>query len=74
MKTESQENMILGWLQMVGEITPAEALGLCGCFRLGARIYDLKRKGHRIVTTMVKVETRDGRTARVASYSLEGRR
>lgn len=72
MNTESQEDMILGWLEKVGEITPAEALGLCGCFRLGARIYDLRRKGHKIVTEMVKVETRDGRTARVASYSYRG--
>lgn len=31
-------------------ITPIEALDVYGCFRLGARIWELKQRGHQIVT------------------------
>jgi Helix-turn-helix domain len=34
-------------------ITPIEALRLYGCFRLGARIFDLRQMGHEILTTRV---------------------
>lgn len=33
-----------------------DALDLFGCFRLGARIADLKKMGYDIVTERVKVE------------------
>ena len=35
-------------------ITPLEALGLYGCFRLAARINDLRGKGHKIKTEYVQ--------------------
>lgn len=47
------------------EITPIDALNLYGCFRLGARIWDLKEKGLNIVTEMV----RNGRKS-YAKYRL----
>ena len=37
-------------------ITPIDALNLFGCFRLGARIADLKKMGYDIVTERIKVE------------------
>ena len=37
-------------------ITPIEALNLFGCFRLGARISDIKKMGYDIVTERVKVD------------------
>jgi hypothetical protein len=52
-------------------ITPLEALNEYGCFRLGARIYDLKRQGHNISREMIEVG-REGK--RVAQYRLEGAR
>ena len=47
-------------------ITPLEALKHFGCFRLGARIYDLRRRGYKIRTRMLTDRPR----VRVAQYSL----
>ena len=36
------------------EITPIRALNLFGCFRLSARIFDLRREGMEIKTRIVR--------------------
>lgn len=51
----TQANAILAYMQAGNGITPIEALDLCGCFRLSARIADLKHRGYDIVTEKVKV-------------------
>lgn len=57
MKTiQSQAKRILEYLKAGNGITPIDALDLFGCFRLGARIADLKKMGYDIVTERVKVE------------------
>lgn len=57
MKTlQSQANAILHVCEDGNGITPMDALNLCGCFRLSARIADLKKRGYDIVTEKVKVE------------------
>lgn len=61
----SQSKAILNYLRKGKKITPLEALNRWGCFRLGARVYDLKQDGHDIRSTMIWV----GRK-RVAQYSL----
>ena len=66
MTTKSQSAMILEYLKEGNGITPIDALNLFGCFRLGARIADLKKLGYNIVTEMVAVG--DGK--RVAKYHL----
>lgn len=67
MKTnESQASRILKYLQEGNGITPIDALNLFGCFRLGARIADLKKRGYAIDKVMVKV----GSGKRVARYHL----
>lgn len=43
-ETESQCSKILGVLLDGGAITPLEALTKFGCFRLSARIHDLRHK------------------------------
>jgi len=50
-------------------LTAKEALDLFGCFRLAARIDELKHKGRNIVSIPVDVRTRNG-VARVAKYRL----
>lgn len=35
-------------------ITPLEALNLYGCFRLGARIWELRNEGHSIITDIIE--------------------
>jgi hypothetical protein len=44
MKTQSQNQVIYEWLKSGRTIDPIRALDLFGCFRLGARIYDIERK------------------------------
>ena len=50
----SQKMQILSHMASGNSITPIDALEKFGCFRLGARIYDLKEDGHNIHTTMVE--------------------
>ena len=69
--TQSQQKMILQYMEDFGSITPAEAMEDIGCYRLGARIYDLKHRGYTIRTEMVEKTNRFGKKVRVASYSLE---
>lgn len=61
----SQKKQILNHLSKKG-ITPLEALHLFGCFRLSARIKDLRDEGHKIKTTMIRV----GKKKMVAKYFL----
>lgn len=63
---ETQCRKILDHLKQGHSITPLEALQLFGCFRLGARIYDLKQAGHPIKGHFIELE--NGK--RVKRYSL----
>ena len=64
--SESQNKLILEYLEIGNKITPLEALNNFGCFRLSSRIFDLRQKGHNIITHKKKV---DGKT--FAEYSLQ---
>lgn len=64
---------VLDYLRENGSISPMEALTVFGCYRLGARIYDLRQEGHRISTEIVEGRDRNGDRARYARYYLEGR-
>ncbi len=61
----SQKTQILNYLKRGRAITPLEALRKFGCFRLGARVWELRRAGHNIV----KGWDEDGRK-RWAKYHL----
>jgi len=65
--TDSQNALIKGWLLNGYTITQLEALNQFGCFRLAARIADLKDKGLNVVTDMVTLE--NGK--RVARYFVK---
>lgn len=58
--------MILAALLAGETLTPLDALKKIGCFRLGARIWDLKRAGYEIDVKIIEVG--DGK--RVAAYSM----
>lgn len=62
----TQTEKILAHLERFGSITALDALNLYGCFRLAARIRDLKDEGHSIRSTPWK--TPGGAT--IARYSL----
>lgn len=51
----SQKKQILSYLRKGYKLTPIEALNLFGCFRLGARIYELKKDGYNILSEMISV-------------------
>jgi predicted nucleic acid-binding Zn-ribbon protein len=65
--TESQNKRILKHLKAGHTITALEALELFQCFRLSARISDLRSYGFRINTTMIRTNT----GKRVAEYKLD---
>lgn len=62
----TQTAKILKHLQRGRSVTPLMALERWGCFRLAARIRDLKRDGHRIETHRVE---RGGKS--FAAYMLD---
>ena len=62
----TQSADILRWLRKGRSITPLLALRRFNCFRLGARIYDLREAGHDIRRTWANL----GNGKRVARYSM----
>lgn len=62
--TDSQNALIKGWLLNGYSITQLEALNQFGCFRLAARIANLRDEGFKIETKIVTLE--NGK--RVAMY------
>ena len=52
-KRTSQTELILEALQQGRELTPLEALHEFGCFRLGARIWELRKAGYKIEPRIV---------------------
>lgn len=62
----TQREKILEHLKSGLSITPLGALMEFGCFRLGARIWDLREQGYNIKTTTIVVDDKH-----FASYSLE---
>ena len=67
----SQNQRILAYMNEFGSITPLEAMRDLGVYRLAARISDLRRLGHMVVSDWVEVSNRWGEKSRVKSYRLE---
>ena len=65
MRTDSQNALIKGWLLNGHSLTTLDALTMFGCFRLSARISNLKNQGMNIITEMVEVNDK-----RIAKYYL----
>ena len=61
----TQNQQIKSYLEQGKTITPLQALNKFGCFRLAARVNDLRKEGLNINT---KIVTKDGKT--FASYRL----
>lgn len=67
----SQNQMILDYLERNGSITQKEAIDYLGCYRLPARIGELKARGIRIKRRMEEGLNRFGERTRYARYSME---
>jgi hypothetical protein len=63
--TDSQTALIKGWLLNGRSITQMDALNMFGCFRLAARIANIREEGFDIVTDMITVNDK-----RMAQYYL----
>lgn len=48
----SQSEMILAYIEKYGSISQKESADHLGCYRLSARIYDLKLRGHKFKRVM----------------------
>ena len=70
MEKVTQASLIIEYLEEFGSINPHEAIRDIGCYRLSARISDIKDMGIPIKTEMVNVKNRRGKYSRIARYSL----
>lgn len=69
-KSGSQNDRILKYMESHGGITTMDAFIELGVTRLSGRIYELKEEGYEILTRDVEVPTRTGKTAMVTEYRL----
>ena len=66
---ESQNARIKAYLQSGKSLTALDGLHLFNCFRLGARIHDLKNEGMNIESQLIEI-TSDGRKKHISRYKL----
>lgn len=64
--------LVLEYMEKHGAITPLDAAIDLGIQRLGARIYDLRKRGWVINDEWAVVLNRRGKKCRVKKYSLGG--
>lgn len=65
----AQRDRILKYMEEHGSITQREAIYL-GCYRLSARIFNMRAEGIPVITDYIDVQSTDGSKARIASYRL----
>lgn len=66
----TQADDVLAFLQKHGSITHRQAEDYLGCMRLASRIHELRKRGKKIKSELVKVKARNGRVSHIARYSL----
>ena len=67
----TQNDRLLKYLWEHDGIDPMTAWNELGIYRLGARVFDLRRKGHHIDTTDKKVFNRFNEPCVVAWYKIQ---
>lgn len=68
----NQRDKILRHMRDYGSISQMEAVSFYGCYRLGARIHELKKQGVEISREMEHTRNRYGEPVSFARYRLEG--
>ena len=68
----SQEAQVIEFIKSHGSITQKQAVDFLGCYRLSARVWNIKATGVDVRKEMVIVPNRHGGTARVARYYIVG--
>lgn len=69
--TITQTELIMDYFMKHHSISQPEAADIFGCWRLGARISDIKKKGVQIKKETITKKNRYGHTCNFARYSLE---
>lgn len=64
----TQAERIREYMEITGSITQRDAFQM-GIYRLGARIFDLKKAGYPIKTEMKKAINKDGSESTIARYT-----
>ena len=72
MKKITQDLAVLEWLKKNSIITPMTALNELGCYRLSARIHQLRKQGYQISTKRIAKQGRFGMVC-FAEYRLENK-
>lgn len=67
---QTQEERVLDWMKRNGEITSATAYNELGVIQLPKRIWNLKRRGYKMVTEWREGKNRYGNKVRFCVYSL----
>ena len=67
----SQNEDLMIYLSQGNEITEDDAPKKLGIGRLSARILDIKRKGFPVATERREVKKANGKTARIAVYTMK---
>lgn len=68
--TSSQNRAIFHHLQTIGPISAKTAIEQYGCYRLSARIFDIKKRGFEVNTKMIEFTNKNGHRGRYALYSI----
>ena len=72
-RTQTQTQKIIKYLLRHPKgITQADAIQRFGCYRLSARIFDIKEAGYNVTTTIEETIHADGSVSRFARYFLHG--
>jgi len=67
----NQATRIVEYMRDHGSITALEAMRDLGCYRLAARIHDIKELSYDIKRDFVSVPNRYGETTKIARYAIE---
>lgn len=68
---QTQAGNIQKYLEAGNSLTSIEAYEKFGCTRLASRIFDLRKRGFKIVTEMVDGRTRYGSYCQYARYYIK---
>ena len=66
----NQAQKILDYMRKHGGITQVEAVKEFHCFRLSARIFELREQGYNIISNRMQFESEDGEKDSFVRYTL----
>lgn len=65
----TQSERVLAYMRENGSITQRDAVWI-GIYRLSARVYDLRRDGYKVASTLETVQNKQGEKAVIARYTI----